>query len=264
MFIKQYTYIIIIAITLVSCSKNISGLAASKTISSKKHITTYQEVLDSICKTEIIRADNDIKNNIVTYHYPVAVGNDYKPKNEMNSLLSHYNISTDIAVYNCMDEGKFQNCYSSRMTQEIEQRYGAQFIDSLKNIADVMYVNNRINTVFSFADCDTISRYPNAKSYREHFENYKKDFFANVPYPEGFQYKNEEHYSYITADFILYKDGHISDIDIRVTFQNEANNKFKSYYTDRLKDFILTTKWVSATSHGISVDSEVPLTIHFK
>lgn|GEM_PF-1520645 len=264
MFIKQYTYIIVIAITLVSCSKNISGPATSIAISSEKHITTYEEVLDSICKTEILKANKDIENNVLKYSYPLAIGNNYKPKNEMDSLLSHYNISTDIAIYNCTDSGKFQNCYSSRMLQEIQQRYGEQFIDSLKNIADIQYIKNNINKVFYFHDCDTISRYPNAKSYRQHFENSKKDFFANVPYPEGFQYKNEEHYSYITANFILYKDGHINDIDIQVTFQNEANNKFISYYIDRLRDFILATKWISATSHGISVDSEVPLTILFK
>lgn len=246
------------------CSKNLSAIHTSQTVINIDGLDTEDKIKDSICKAETIRADKDIRNKLLTYYYTVAVGYDYKPKNELNILLSHYNIKNDTAYYNCTESIALQNCYSSRMQQEIEQQYGTQFIDSLKNIADVMYVKNRINTVFSFAECDTISRYPNAKSYEEHFENYKKDFFANVPYPKGFQYKNEEHFSYITADFILHKDGHVSDIDVKVTFQNEANNQFLKYYTNKTGDFILGTKWVSATSHGIMVDSEVPLVLFFK
>jgi hypothetical protein len=65
------------------------------------------------------------------------------------------------------------------------------------------------------------------KLHRIFFKNSK--IFLKSEYPEDFEFRNENSYSWISADFILYKDGSITNIDIELTFQNKKNYKYSSY-----------------------------------
>jgi len=254
--------------TLISCGKSTSQNQAKKNKTQKGTIVkidSENEYSDSICKLETKNAEKDIEQNKLTYFHYFGMVVQQRSNEEMNKLLSKYNISIDSASYYCTVPSELQNCYAHKMRQEIDKRFGKTFIDSLRVIAEKQYVKNNPNKIFDFEECDTLSRYPNDKNYSAFFKNYKNDFFKIAEYPKDFEFnKEKDSYSWISADFILHKDGTVSDIDIVLTFQNKKNYTYSSYFTTKLKEFILNTKWIPAKSMGEIVNSKIPLTIHFK
>jgi len=67
-------------------------------------------------------------------------------------------------------------------------------------------------------------------------------------------------YSYRTANFLLSKTGKISALTTEVSFQNPANEKYKSYFETEVAKFIKTVKFIPATSCGITANSKMGLT----
>jgi hypothetical protein len=59
--------------------------------------------------------------------------------------------------------------------------------------------------------------------------------FLNAEYPEDFEFSKKSSYSWISADFILHKDGSITNIDIELTFQKKKNYNIL-YFTTKLKE----------------------------
>lgn len=253
----------LIFLFLISCGKSTSQNKSQ--IKNSVEFDVENKYWDSLCKIETKNAEKDIKQNKITYFHYFGMVVQYRSNEEMNKLLSSYNIKIDSASYYCTVPSKLQNCYAHKMQQEIDRRYGKNFIDSLRTIAEKQYVKNNPNKIYEFEECDTLSRYPNDRNYSEYFKNYKNDFFQFAEYPTDFEYRKEkDSYSWISADFILRKDGTVTDIDIELTFQNKKNYKYSSYFTNKLKEFILKTKWIPAKSMGVIVNSKVPLTIQFK
>lgn len=188
----------------------------------------------------------------------------FRCKNEMDSLLHNFNLCNDSVSQPIDEEDEYIIKKWHKRREQIVQKYGVNFIDSLIDIAQEKYVLNNIDKVFDFDECDTISRYSGDKNYREFFHNPDKDFFVKVKYPKDFKYRKEnEFYSWVEADFILHKNGKVSDIRTDVTFHNEQNNKYSTYFRQKLIKFIKKSKWIPAKSAGITVTSKVKLVIHF-
>lgn len=220
---------------------------------------------DSTCQAEIKRAEIDIKNKKLVYFHYFGMVQQYRSNQEMNILLKKHHIEVDSTGYFCTIPYELQNCYAKSMDKEIDKKFGKNFTDSLRHVAELHYVKKNLNKIYSFEECDTISRYPNDKSYREFFKSYERDFWKNIEYPEDFEYRKEkDYYSHISADFILSKTGKVSDIKIDLKFQNKKNYKYSSYFINQLKTFINNTKWIPAKSMGITINSKVPLTLFFK
>lgn len=220
---------------------------------------------DSACTAETARAESDIKKNKLVYFHYFGMVDHYRSNVEMNELLKKYNIEVDSALTYCTVPGELQNCYGHVMSKEIDRKFGPKFIDSLRHIAEIEYVNKNLDKVYDFEECDTISRYPGSKSYTDFFEGYKKDFWKNVQYPKGFEYRNDKDlYSSMSANFIIHKDGSVSDINVSLRFHNKNNYKYSSYFINETKNFIKKTKWVPATTMGITINSRLPLTFFFK
>jgi len=191
----------------------------------------------------------------------------YRSEKEMYLLLQKYNLNNDSILYYGTENEDPEIIYkkSNKLRERIDKKFGVNFIDSLRNIAEKQYVQNNINKLFDYNDCDTVSRYAGAKYYEDFFDILNLDFWKVVKYPKDFIYRNEKDlYSYMNAEFILHKDGKVSDIKTGVTFQNNQNNKYSIYFRKKLIKFIKKSKWIPAKSIGITVTSKVPLTIHFK
>lgn len=230
-----------------------------------KWMVEEKKYLDSACQEETKRANDDIrKNKLVFFHY-FGMVEQYKGNIEMNELLKKYNIEIDSALTYCTVPLNLQNCYANVMSKEIDKRFGSKFIDSLRNVAEIIYIKKNPDKIFRFEECDWVSRYPGDKSYEEFSKSYDRDFWKNVEYPDDFEYrKDKDSYSSMGANFILYKTGKISNIKIDVTFQNKKNYKYSSYFINQLKEFVQNTKWVPAKSSGIPVNSEMEITLFFK
>lgn len=229
-----------------------------------KYFDEEKKYWDSTCQAETIRAKSDIQNNKLTYVNVLWRGNNRSNK-EFYQLLKNVNIQSDSVLHFCMVPIELQHCYADVMESEIKKRFGFKFIDSLRQAAEVQYVKKNPDRIYSFEECNYISRYPGDKTYNDFFKNSKRDFWKNVKYPADFEFrKNTDPYSYMSANFILSKTGKISDIKINVQFQNKKNYKYSSYFMNELNKFVQNTKWIPATSAGIKVNSEMDLTIHFK
>lgn len=220
---------------------------------------------DSACTAETTRAESDIKKNKLVYFHYFGMVDHYRSNEEMNELLKKNNIEIDSALTYCTVPWKLQNCYGKIMDKEIKRRFGEKFTDSLKEVAEIQYVRKNPDLIYPFEECDSASRYPGDQDYNDFFKNSKKDFWKTVEYPSDFEFrKNKDLYSHMSANFILYKTGKISDVKIAITFHNKKNYKYSSYFMKELKEFIQNTKWVPAKKMGIPVNSEMRMTIHFK
>lgn len=220
---------------------------------------------DSLCVAESENALKDIRNNQLTYTHVFGMVEMHNSNAEMDSLLNTYSIKTREAPYYCMAPASKQNCYAREMNIEIAKRFGNSFIESLRKKAEIMYVNNNKNRVFPFEECDRNSRYFKTNDYSISLDLVKEDFWNETDYPEDFIYRKEkDFYSSMEANFILYKDGSISEPDVDITFQNDNNYQFSGYFMDKIKKFVKKSKWKSATHVGIPVNSEMNVLIFFK
>jgi len=220
---------------------------------------------DSICNADEKRAVEDIKNNNIFYTHVFGMVEMYRSNSEMDSLLASYSIKTKESLYYCMVPSSKQNCYAGKMQEEIVRRHGENFIDSLRKIAEVSYVKKRKNEIFTFQECDMNSRYAKSNNYSEAFKKVEKDFWNETEYPAEFVFRKEKDlYSSMEANFILRKDGSISEPQVDIYFKNEYNYQFSGYFIKKLKAFVKKSKWKSATSVGIPVNSEMNVLIFFK
>ena len=67
-----------------------------------------------------------------------------------------------------------------------------------------------------------------------------------------------------TPDMSINEDGSISDLKFETKFQNSYNYKFKNYFEKKIKEFVLNSQWLPATSQGIIVKSEWNVDFHYK
>jgi hypothetical protein len=267
-------FLILIILFLHSCGK--SKIVDFENVSHLKR--GYN--LDFLCKAETKRAEKDINDNKLTYFHFLGFVNQYDSDLEFNALLLKNNIKIDSVSYFCTAE-ELEYCYPNRMFQEIENRYGENFLDSLRYIADKQFIIKHPNKIYDYYKCDQISLYPNDKSYYDfvrrdtvpillnnknytrYSQNYEKDFLKSAEYPKDFVFKKENDtlVSRINAEFTLFKNGNIKNVDIQTYFYNKINEKQSSYYSEKLKEFILKTKWVPAKNKDITVNCNVSLLI---
>ncbi|WP_415325514.1 hypothetical protein [Chryseobacterium sp. MMS23-Vi53] len=240
-------------------------ISDSLMIKMEKWMKEEQKYWDSTCQAETKKAEIDIKNKKLVYFHYFGMVKQYRSNEEMNTLLKKYNITIDSAAYFCTVPSELQNCYAYVMRNEINKRFGRKFIDSLRNVAEIQYVKKNPDRIYPFEECDYISRYPGDKTYDDFFKTSERDFWRNVEYPEGFEFrKDKDFYSHIGAEFILSKTGKVSDTKIDIRFQNKKNYQYSSYFINELKKFIKNTKWIPAKSAGIDVNSQMRITIFFK
>lgn len=217
------------------------------------------KVIDTTCINEQKRALNDIKNGKTVYYFFNGMTKMYRSNKEMGQILSKYKIEIDSAMTSCIapPKGFTINCYISVMRDEIEKRHGKKFIDSIRVLAEKLYAENHPNVIFDFEECDTISRYPGTKNYRDFFHKPDMDFSKVFKYPIGYKYKTGKYFSSTDVSFVLMKNSEIKDIQTDVTFQNPENLKFENYFRIKAEEFVKNIKWIPATKKGIKVNSKV-------
>jgi hypothetical protein len=267
-------FLILIIVFLFSCGK--SKIVNFDNINYLKSGNN----LDSLCKVETERAENDIKKGKIVYFYFFGMVAKYDSDLEFNELLLKNNIKVDSALYYCTAD-ELEYCYPNRMYREIENLHGKNFIDSLRNIADKQFITKHPDKIYDYFVCDQNSLYPNDKSYYDfvrrdtvpiflnnknytrYSQNYENDFLKSVEYPKDFVFKKENDtlVSRISAEFTLFKNGNIKSVDIQTYFYNKINEKHSSYYSEKMKEFILKTKWVPARNKDITVNCNVSLLI---
>lgn len=214
---------------------------------------------DTVCLNEEKRAEKDIQSGKLVYFYFRGKTKMYRSNKEMKTLLSAYNIEIDSALVSCIPDlnGFKRNCYASKMRIAIEKKNGNEFINTLRNLAEIQFVINNPNLVFKFEECDTTSRYPNTKNYSDYFKKPKEDFEKQFTYPKDYKFKSGKYYSSTKISFILNKNGKVSNIETDCSFTDSENKKFAEYFKNETVKFVQNTKWIPAKFKGIDVNSEM-------
>lgn len=218
-------------------------------------------IIDTLCINQKKKAIEDIKKgkvytNISEINFTKSYIIDIEYK-KIETLLLKKGIQIDTTFFpDCFGrpEGFKKYCYQDIMRKEILKKYGSKLIDSLKSIVEKEYVLNHVDNIYDMHDCDRNSIYQDKRKFKDFFDETKNDFIKSFIYPQGYKYKNENNYSYTDIDFILTKNGKISNLKVESTFQNPENQKHKSYFENFVKKFITGRKWTPAKSSGIVVN----------
>ena len=155
-------FVIIISLLLFGCKKSDDSItvysweeyieAESKT-PNKKII-----VVDTICPSEIKRAEKDILKNKLVYYCRNSTDGVTK---ELNSITKKFNITTVYKLSSCIPPpaGFTEYCYESLMIKEIKKRHGKNWIDSLKIVALKSYVIKHPNEPYIENGIDLRTKY---------------------------------------------------------------------------------------------------------
>ncbi|MET3537499.1 hypothetical protein [Chryseobacterium limigenitum] len=246
MKIKPALFSFSILITILSCNQTKNGYEID-------------------CNYEKRQAQNDFHYKNYTWTLFSGLGYDYLGEKEFIQLLHQKNIKANKISLSCIRylNGKYENCRETEMNRLIENKFGKNFIDSLKYIAKQQFVKNHPEEVFSYEECDMTTRIPNS-SYDNQFDKIQKNYFFQYPLPKNYINKtNQEFYSSTSANFILTKNGEIKDLSIESSFENKKNNIFEKQFNQQLKNFVLHTKWIPAKINGINVDSYMEANISY-
>lgn len=172
---KYFIILFIVAIFTLFCCKNPSS--NDRNNDTLKSYNRLLKLYDSICTVDSKKANEDIIQNKLVYFHSFGMTKQFRSNKEMNKLLSSYKIKIDTTSVSCLIPDSINNCYAKQMQLEISKRFGVNFIDSLRNIAEINYVKNNLNRIYNFEECDTVSRYPNDKYYSDFFKSYERDLF---------------------------------------------------------------------------------------
>jgi hypothetical protein len=231
---------------------------------------------DSNCFSNIERAKSDFAKGDITYYDYKGFGSKFRNIDYFQNEIEKLNIKYELVLVGCnsitIKTETFRpkdDCYISCMDKLVKEKFGKDFFNKLDIKSDSLYVieKKKRGFVFSFSECDNyVIRYKKSlgKEYNQQFDDIEKELDSLISYPKDFKFKNEEFYSWSTCSFVINEDSSISKLKLETTFQNKYNNKFRKYFEDKIKKFVLSSKWIPATSNGIVVKSQWDVNFQYK
>ena len=220
---------------------------------------------DTTCLKDLDKAKKDIAAGHLVYCHPII--NRLRCEKEMRLLLLKFGISFKPEFPNCIVvKGQTKYCYCDYMDEQIKIKYGNNFLDSMLNIADSLYVFRNLLDTFYYADCDTWPHYPGERRGNNEFSGYLQADFNNiVKYPEDYTMKeNRDTAAFVDIEFIVNKEGKASDLSYDFVFNYEENKKYEPYFESVIGPLINNIKWASAVIRNQKVNSSMILRIEFE
>ena len=257
---KKFFFIFLL-ITLISCKFESEQ---------KKSFTEFVKQSDTTCLKEISEAKNEIENGKLTYcHYSGNIYNQYlRSERELKELLKKNNIDFRNQGSSCIVyENQTEHCYCKLMEENINQKYGKKFVDSLVNDADEKYLNNHINDTMYYAKCDKRPNYPNDKdeSKDEYSEVMQKEIDDAIKYPKSYiKRPNYDVSSFVDISFFVDKNGNAKITYFSYHFDIKTNHKLEKYFESELKKIIKTKEWKPAQIRNRNVNSDMVLRYGFE
>jgi hypothetical protein len=226
-------------------------------------------MVDTTCLEEIKKARQDKQNGKLAYcHFAGSML--YEPlrsAREMDSLLKKAGIGyKEEITSDVIFENQTQGCYCDFMKEQIDDRFGKSFIDSLINLSDRLYVQNNINDTFYYASCDTRPNYPadtgiNPDEYSEVFQS---DIERDIKYPTGY-IKRPNYDSSAFVDVHLYVDkvGNAFINSYWFLFDMKTNHRYERYFEREIEKAMRKTGWTPATIRNQKVNSDMVMRLYF-
>jgi hypothetical protein len=225
--------------------------------------------IDTTCLKEVKKAKTDVQKGKLTFcHFAGSLL--YQPLrsgNEMDSLLKTFEIDyKEEITSDVIFEGQTQGCYCNFMKEQISDKFGKAFIDSLLNVSDSLYVKNNINDTFYYANCETRPNYPSDIDTHtdEYSEIFQSDFEKSIKYPAGY-IKRPNYDSSAFADVHLYvdKSGHAVITGYWFLFDMKTNHKYENYFEGEIEKAMRKKGWTPATIRNQKVNSDMVMRLGF-
>lgn len=260
---KRILSIIILLTVIISCSKEQHQKKENAGVDS---LVIYSEddfykvkdviikIVDTACINATKRAQKDISRNKLTYFLIKGLSSRDVSNKEFKLLLKNYDIGfKNISGY-CMrpPKGFEWNCYEKTINAEIEKRHGKNFIDSLRKVADIKFINSNPNFIFQWHECESTSRYNKVLDYNESLKIMREDLKKNL---QLLNRNKKIEFGDTDISFIIHRDSSISNISI--TKDIKPNTPYNSKIVDSvIIDYMLKSKWNPGKFNGINVNSD--------
>jgi len=266
----KYTLLPLLIITLISCSKKDSVTIAYNS----NDFVDKVKVEDTACINQTKRAAQDIAHGKYVFdkNYFSRELSVEKVKFLTNKDFENLGIVLDSIAQPPIDivglaDKLFQiNCYQKKMYGAMSSKFG-KAIDSIALVRGKEYVKKHPDEIFEqnirdFNDSG-LANQPSTK-VRNQITYNEVEFENKFIYPEAYKPKNEKNYSHTSTDFILMKNGEITDIKVNSSFFNPDNEKFEAYFEKAMRYYIMQAKWVSPVYFGLKVNCKMHFTFFHK
>jgi hypothetical protein len=187
--------------------------------------------------------------------------------NEMDSLLNNFGIGyKEEMTSDVIFEGQTQGCYCDFMKEQIDNKFGKTFIDSLLNVSDSLYVQNNINDTFYYANCDTRPNYPTDTDMHpdEFSEIFQKDFEKSIKYPAGYiKRPNYDSSAFVDVHLYVDKSGNAVITGYWFLFDMKTNHKYEKHFEREIQKIMRNKGWTPATIRNQKVNSDMVMRLGF-
>jgi hypothetical protein len=196
------------------------------------NINLYAQTLEPKfdCESGTLSAISDLKNGLLKL---IEYG--FQPDNNTNTFSSILKRNYGILVeYPGCRAFPNYDCYNKVMLKEIEDKFGTEFLDSIRDRAYLLDSLGLGNRPPMFAKDDYYDKKLNSFLY------FNLDF-SKIDYDTA-------NHSKVKVKFLVEKDGQLSDFQIT----DSASNK---YNIEALRVAKMMPKWLYATRDGIPIEA---------
>lgn len=226
---------------------------------------------DTTCLNGINEAKIDIQKGKLVYCYTMGglLYHGLRSEKEITLLLKQNKIEFKGVIASDIKHENQTHCYCPYMEENIIEKYGKKFIDSLLNIADEKYLMNHINDTMHYGDCDKWPKYPNDKndSNDEYSIVLQNELEKKIIYPKGYikiKNKTYEDSAFVDIRLNVNKKGEAKILSFWFLFDVKTNDKYKKDLETEIKKHIKTENWSPAKIRGVNVNSDMNLRFHLK
>lgn len=224
---------------------------------------------DTTCLNGIKEAKNDIQKGKIVYCYTMGglLYHGLRYEKELTLLLKQNDIEFRGVIVSDNVNTTQTHCYCPFMKEQIIEKYGENFVDSLSNIADEKYLINHINDTMYHTDCDIRPNYPNDKddSEDDYSEILQKEIDQILIYPKGYiKRPNYDVSAFVNIFFYVDKNGNTKIKNFGFLFDNKSNHTFEKYFKRELNKIIKTKGWKPAQIRNQNVNSYMVMRYQFK
>lgn len=215
--------------------------------------------------TDSIKAVVDIKNNHLVYPYSQF---DYLMSFDQFSktLKEKYNIYTIEDYRGCLvdDSTQYAFAYERLLKAEIANRRGNNFIQNLIIESDSIYYYTNKDSLYDLTNAYAALKYYQSDSYKKFENELVRKAKKNLKHPKGYKFKKEQGFSYTSVDFILKKNGSISNLSVESIFQNTENEKYRNFFEKQVKNFFINKTLIPIEVYGLKINTKQSITIYHK
>jgi hypothetical protein len=191
----------------------------------------------------------------------------FRNESELITELKKCNITYRAESTSDVITDQTEGCYCDFMSDKISERYGNNFIDSILNVSDSIYLVNNINDTISYTNCDSWPHYPNDpdSSNSEQSSVFQEQCDSMIRYPAGYMKKIDPNGSaFVNIYFVITKIGEATIVGYHFLFSADSNKKYEVYFKRQLDKIVKKKGWTPAEIRKQKVTSEYTLRVYFK